>query len=56
MELTLDPEQPDAVVSAVRELLRSTAPSPDPWWQAGVDEALAPGDEDVPRDGPSASA
>ena len=40
MEFELDPEQPEAVVRAVRELLGTAATAPDPWWQAGVDEAL----------------
>ena len=42
MEFEFDPEQPDAVVCAVRELLGAAAPPPDPWWQAGVDEVLNP--------------
>ena len=41
VELDLDPEQPEAVVSAVEELLQSE-PEPDPWWQAGIDDALEP--------------
>jgi hypothetical protein len=55
VELDLDPAQPDAVVAAVRELLAAAAaPAPDPWWQAGVEEALEPHDERP--DGPSGSA
>lgn len=41
LDVELDPEQPEAVVSAVEELLR-TETEPDPWWQAGIDEALEP--------------
>lgn len=40
MELELDPEQPTDVVRAVDELLRGGARAPDPWWQAGLAEAL----------------
>ncbi|HEY2327939.1 MAG TPA: hypothetical protein VGH52_10690 [Gaiellaceae bacterium] len=40
MELDLDPAQPDAVTHAVEELLTESEQLPDPWWQAGIDEAL----------------
>ena len=40
MELELSPEQPPNVVAAVEQLLAVTSPSPDPWWQAGVDELV----------------
>ena len=40
MDVELDPEQPEPVVRAVEELLARAAPEPDPWWQAGIDEAL----------------
>ena len=40
MELELTPPQPPAVEQAVVELLDETPPAPDPWWQAGIDEAL----------------
>jgi hypothetical protein len=36
----LEPEQPEAVVRAVEELLERDEPAPDPWWQAGIDDAL----------------
>ena len=39
MQLELDPPQPPEVVRVVAELL-VPAPAPDPWWQAGLDEAL----------------
>jgi hypothetical protein len=40
MELELTPEQLPSIVEAVAGLLAEPARSPDPWWQAGVDEAL----------------
>lgn len=43
MRIELDPDQPPAVARAVRQLLDDRR-EPDPWWQAGIDEAL--GDED----------
>ena len=36
----LEPEQPEPVARAVEELLRGEDPEPDPWWQAGIDDAL----------------
>jgi hypothetical protein len=53
--LELDPAQPDAIVSAVAELLAAAASAPDPWWQAGLPESLQPPDEsrlDGPGDSP----
>jgi hypothetical protein len=41
VELELTPEQPSGVVTAVSALL-APPPAPDPWWQAGIDDALAP--------------
>lgn len=40
MDVELDPEQPRAVVIAVSEALAAEPVAPDPWWQAGIDEAL----------------
>jgi len=40
MDLELDPPQPDEVSRALGELLRAVKQEPDPWWQAGIDEAL----------------
>ena len=40
MEVELTPEQPDEVVRAVKSALEAEKPAPDPWWQAGIDEAL----------------
>jgi hypothetical protein len=34
------PEQPPAVEHALAELVADGSPPPDPWWQAGIDEAL----------------
>jgi hypothetical protein len=39
VELELEPPQPEPVVAAVDELLRDER-TVDPWWQAGVDDAL----------------
>ena len=40
MDVELTPEQPLQVVAAVEQLLTGAPPSPDPWWQAGIDESL----------------
>jgi hypothetical protein len=40
VELVLTPVQPLAVVEAVAALLAEPKPTPDPWWQAGIDEIL----------------
>jgi hypothetical protein len=41
MDVELEPQQPDEVALAVAALLaESEQASPDPWWQAGIDEAL----------------
>ena len=42
MDVELDPDQPEEVVRAVVDLLADGDLSPDPWWQAGLDEALEP--------------
>lgn len=42
MALELDPEQPPAITRLVVELLAGGHGEPDPWWQAGIDEALEP--------------
>ena len=41
MDVELEPAQPEAVVAAVDGLLEIVR-EPDPWWQAGIDEALEP--------------
>jgi hypothetical protein len=43
-EVELDPEQPGAVQAAVRALLASGGGVADPWWQAGLEDALAAAD------------
>jgi hypothetical protein len=40
VELELDPEQPPEVVHAVGEVLQLEPGGVDPWWQAGLAEAL----------------
>jgi hypothetical protein len=42
VELELDPPQPPPVTEAVASLLETAEAGPDPWWQAGIDEALEP--------------
>ena len=42
MDLELDPRQPDEVLRALRVLIADDlAGGGDPWWQAGIDEALS---------------
>ncbi len=41
MDVELEPEQPVEVALAIRAELAPHGPAqPDPWWQAGTDEAL----------------
>lgn len=40
MDLEIAPEQPETVVAAVAAVLSADAQAPDPWWQAGLEEAL----------------
>ena len=40
VDVVLSPPQPDEVEQAVEQLLEAAPAAPDPWWQAGVDEAL----------------
>ena len=40
MELELTPEQPDEVARVLADAILPAPPQPDPWWRAGVDEAL----------------
>ena len=46
MDVEVVPEQPAEVAEAVSGLLEEGRPGggrvPDPWWQAGIDEALDP--------------
>jgi len=50
MPLELDPPQPDAVAAAVERLLAGGRPLPDPWWAAGIAEALRSDDGAAPQD------
>ena len=40
MDVELEPQQPDEVSRAIGVLLTESEQAPDPWWQAGIDEAL----------------
>ena len=40
MELETTPSQPEEVTRAIAEILADDAAPPDPWWQAGIEEAL----------------
>jgi hypothetical protein len=40
MDVELDPPQPAPVAEAVAEALAGGPAQPDPWWRAGIDEAL----------------
>jgi hypothetical protein len=48
MALELDPDQPPAIARLVDELLAAGQGEPDPWWHAGIEEAL---DSDVDQAG-----
>jgi hypothetical protein len=40
VDVALEPPQPDEVAAVVAQALAVSDSGPDPWWQAGVDEAL----------------
>jgi hypothetical protein len=40
VELELDPSQPAEVEAAIGAEVLPPPARPDPWWQAGIDEAL----------------
>ena len=40
MELELTPVQPPEIAEAVADALGTAPPRPDPWWEAGIEEAL----------------
>jgi hypothetical protein len=40
MDLELTPQQPPAVEIALAEALAEPIAPPDPWWQAGLEDAL----------------
>ena len=44
MPLELDSAQPEPVVAAIERLLTGRPADVDPWWAAGVAEALRGGD------------
>lgn len=50
MPVRLDPPQDEAVVAAVERLLAADDGLPDPWWAAGVAEALRSGDGSAAQD------
>ena len=41
MDIELSPTQPHAVASAIEALVEPPARQADPWWQAGLDDALS---------------
>ena len=43
MDWKLEQQVPDEVRRVVLSLIRGEAPAPDPWWQEGVEEAIATG-------------
>jgi len=40
MDVELSPEQPAEVAEVVARLVGTAPAAPDPWWQAGIEEAL----------------
>jgi len=40
VDVELEPDQPEAVVRVVAGLLGEGEHEPDPWWLAGVEDAL----------------
>jgi hypothetical protein len=41
VDLELTPEQPEPVAHAIESLVAPVSPTePDPWWRAGLEEAL----------------
>jgi hypothetical protein len=40
MDVETTPEQAEPVLAALAEALGGREPGPDPWWQAGLEEAL----------------
>ena len=40
VDVELDPPQPSEIVDAIAEALEEPRDAADPWWQAGIDEAL----------------
>ena len=50
MSLDLDPPQQEPVEQAIERLLRVKEPAVDPWWAAGLDEALGRHDRAAAQD------
>jgi hypothetical protein len=50
MPLDIDPPQPEAVENAIERLLTVNKPTVDPWWAAGLEEALGSGDGAAAKD------
>jgi hypothetical protein len=50
MSLDLDPPQPEPVEQAIEHLLGVKKPAVDPWWAAGIDEALGRDDGAAAQD------
>ena len=50
MPLDLDPPQPEPVERAIEHLLGERHVAVDPWWAAGLDEALGRGDGATAKD------
>jgi hypothetical protein len=40
VDVRLEPAQPAEVAAAVADLLKPREPAPDPWWRAGIEQAL----------------
>lgn len=40
MDVELTPPQPPQIGAAVAAALDDEAPAPDPWWEAGIRDAL----------------
>ena len=40
MDVETTPPQPDEVMREIAEALAEERPAPDPWWRAGIEEAL----------------
>jgi hypothetical protein len=43
IRVELEPPQPEPVVRAVERLLEAAVSESDPWWAAGIEEALRSG-------------
>jgi hypothetical protein len=41
VDLELTPPQPPAIEQALAAALAEATPEPDPWWEAGLEDALS---------------